>query len=421
MADYRPLWKGKWHLRLLGSDGREIPCQEEQPESLLPFNDWRRKLTFKAELPGLGCRHYHVELVRGRRRDVSPKPYLKYRIDRNMGFITSLDAGGGRECLAGPLFLPLVVEDRGDSWGTGCRSYRKVAGRFKPLKRSLRVIRKGPVRTLTEAVYSWGKSRIAAQIYAYACWPVLELRLRILWNEEHRRLKLAVPTVFHAAQVLCEVPGGAIFRPADGEEHVQGRWLLLQGRIKNKETALAIVNSGQHGFDFLKGEVRLSILRSAAYCHERGFSLDKTPVLKCMDQGVHDVRLLVTAGNLDEVRASVSGLADWLSAPPVAYAHLPFGSPESVGQRPQGEKRPGFLEVFSLRPASIRLAACKRSGDGEALIVRLHETAGVAANFELKLLFPAQDIGLSFKPFEIKTLRIEKNGEWREADSVDEK
>jgi hypothetical protein len=44
-----------------------------------------------------------------------------------------------------------------------------------------------------------------------------------------------------------------------------------------------------------------------------------------MDQGIHDVRLLVTAGGARNVRESFSGRADWLSAPPLAYAHLPLG------------------------------------------------------------------------------------------------
>ena len=42
----------------------------------------------------------------------------------------SLDAGGGREVLAGALLAPIVVGDEGDSWGAGIGRYRDDAGRF---------------------------------------------------------------------------------------------------------------------------------------------------------------------------------------------------------------------------------------------------------------------------------------------------
>ena len=79
--------------------------------------------------------------------------------------------------------------------------------------------------------------------------PFLEFRYRVHWNEDRKRLKLAVPSVFRSSGALCEVPGGAILRPGDGEEQVQGRWLVLRGNVGGKPTALGIVNSGQYGFD----------------------------------------------------------------------------------------------------------------------------------------------------------------------------
>ncbi len=64
MSDYRPLGKGKWRLHVYDHRGREIPSQEEQAEALLPFNDWRRKLVFWAELPGVGASFF---IARARR------------------------------------------------------------------------------------------------------------------------------------------------------------------------------------------------------------------------------------------------------------------------------------------------------------------------------------------------------------------
>ncbi len=489
MADYRPFWKGEWHLRLFRADGSEVLCQEEQPEALLPFDAWRRRISFVDDLPGVGVSRYEVRAFQGpapgpegkkpgdrsgqkkrkptamshrggRLRTSLPETSAPaFRTGRETGLVASLTTPAGIECLAGPLFEPLVIEDTADSWGTDRRSYRKVIGRFKAEGPPL-VVENGPVRTINQTVLSYKKSRVVMDVHSYPGWPVLEFRLRVAWNEERRRLKLRVPTAFEAASVLCEVPGAAVVRPADGDEHVHGRWLLVEGRRRGGKAALGIVNSGQPGFDFRDGEVRLSVLRSAAYCHEQGFDLDDIGLneegtrtkgpgpqvgarsWKFMDIGVHEFRLLVTAGDPDEVRSLLPGLADYLSAPPVAYAHLPFGAADIP------------LTLLSLVPPNVRLLACKPSWDGEALVVRLQEAAGRRTRARLRIALPrpekrddrknlilatnipgarpgakdkhARDgrtavaLAVDFKPFEIKTLRIGRDGKWNEIRMIEE-
>jgi alpha-mannosidase len=438
LADYRPFWKGEWHLRVRGRDGAEIPSQEEQPESLLPFN-WRKKVCFLAELPGVGAAQFRVESLPGKRERPAaprPNPELTYNINRNRGLIASLHTRDKTPVLGGPLLEPLVIRDKGDSWGTGCRAYRDVVGRFRLEKGSLKVLEKGPVRTITESVLTYKKSRIVFQAIGYPAWAALELRLRVHWNEERAMLKLAVPTAFRRSRLLCEVPGGAIERPPNGEEHVFGRWALVEGEAGDagSRKALAVVGSGQHGLDFRDGELRISALRSAAYCHERGFKLAEFPARKYMDQGVHEMRFLVTAGEVEKVRRTVSALADWLSAPPFALAHLPFGGTKTGadGER-NAEKRSGANEVISegltdertasllaLSPENIRLTACKPSWDGKALVLRLQETSRRTTPAELTFFQPLRVIKLEFKPFEIKTLRIDRSGAWREVDLISE-
>jgi len=209
--------------------------------------------------------------------------------------------------------------------------------------------------------------------------------------------------------------------------------------------AIGIASSGQHGLDFRDGEIRLSVLRSAAYCHEQGFDLDKGTRTfgtcphswKFADIGVHEFRLLVTAGAPPAVTAMMPGLADHLAAPPAAYAHLPFDADKVFSAE----------RLLDVRPASIRLLACKRSWDGEALVVRLQEAVGKKTKALLKVANPAakkvsQSFGdpspnqeggherghipqvhvpIAFAPFEIKTVRVEKDGTWRAVKPIEEK
>ncbi len=470
MANHRPFWKGKWRMRLIRADGREVACQEEQPESLLPFNNWRRRISFVDDLAGVGVSRYHLKAFEipakkaGSGRDrghvrgvhVPASSPLAHRIDPKTGLVASLMPSGFARSLAGPVFEPLVIEDTADSWGAGHGSYRKIIGRFKPAGRPA-VVEQGPIRTITRSVLIFGKSRVVMDVVAYPAWPVLEFRYRVIWNEERRRLKLALLTAFPEPSLLVEVPGGAIERPADGEEHVHGRWLVIENRSRGRvpsgysplsrrrsrtlpdsPAAIGVASSGQHGLDFKDGELRLSVLRSSAYCHERGFDLagpagtrtkgtcPPAPMSwKFADIGVHEFRLLVTAGAPAAVKAMMPGLADQLAAPPAAYAHLPYDA-----------NRAAPVEtLLRVKPANVRLLACKRSWDGEALIVRLQEAVGKKTKAELHIAPAAtgQDRGghqerghvpqgsglpigavpgvhVPFEPFEIKTLRIEKDG-----------
>ena len=448
MADHRPFWKGRWRMRLFRADGREVACQEERPESLLPFNDWRRRIAFVDELPGVGVARYRLEAVEERGEDrgrvpgahvpPAPLPPPARRPDPNAGLIAAL--AGFARYPDGPLFEPLVVEDTADSWGAGRGSYRRIVGRFRPSCRP-HVVERGPVRTITRSVRTFGSSRVVTDAVTYPSWPVIEIRFRVTWNEERRRLKLRVPTALAGASLLCEVPGGAIRRPADGEEHVHGRWLVVEGLSAGTPLALGLASSGQHGFDFRDGEVRLSVLRGSAYCHERGFDLGMEtrtkgtcppacpPSWKFADIGVHEFGLLVTAGAPGAVRAMMPGLADHLAAPPAVYPHLPYDAILA----------PPVETLLSLRPTSVRLLACKRAWDCDALVVRLQEAVGRRTKAKLTVALPkggqgpeGQDreherghgpevhIPLVFAPYEIKTLRVDRDGAWGEVRLVEE-
>ena len=411
MLDLRPKWSGLWHLKLVDPKGRELPCQEEQPESLLPFNGWRRKVAFVADLPALGAAHYELKIQEGEAKPSICPPALRHRLDPAVGLVTSLKAEDERECLAGPLLKPLVVDDPGDSWGTNQWAYRDIIGEFAFLPESLIQLAAGPIRTVTETVHTFDHNRIVLHTIAYSDMRLLEFRLRIHWFEERCRLKLSIPTVFKSGSVLCEVPGGAWSRPADGQEHVHGRWLMLEGLAGGRPSAVAVIHDGLHGFDVKDGEIRLSVLRSAAHCHEQGFKLGTKPSRKFMDQGVHDVRLLVIAEDPGVVRPQLAGLADWISAPPRVFAHLPIGVPNHSGDQALS----GLMETI---PQNLTVLACKQTWDGRALILRLQETCGGPA--ELRDPRNRSLAPLVFRPFEIKTLRLERGGALREVRLVGE-
>ncbi|MBN1940071.1 MAG: hypothetical protein JW843_10815, partial [Candidatus Aminicenantes bacterium] len=465
MIDHRPKWTGKWAVNLEDAAGRNVVCQEEQPEALLPFNGWRRKMVFLAELQGVGAAFYRIEPFERQNTTVGsssissssaerpdiraafcraqpseagmaaaqkdvvgrsrPGTGMNPAVDPVAGLIESLFHDGA-DCLKGGIPRLLVVDDPADSWGTGCREFRDVVGTFES-RGPARVVERGPVRTIYESPWSFSGSRAVVRTIVYPDWPAAEIRLRVVWNEERKRLVLSFPTAFSADSVLCEIPGGAIRRPADGEIHVHGRWCVV-GKDDGGGPALGIAHDGLHGIEFKGGEVRLHALRGAAYCHERGFDLGKGHAWKFSDQGAHEIRLAVIAGKRDNVFCFLPGLADWIAAPPAVYAHLPFGkigkkrAGDAARKTPDSTAPQAFLSIF---PANVRLLSCRPSADGKALLVRLQESSGfpTAAKIEVRLPLASRKKRLSiaarFRPFEIKMFRIERSGRWRETGLIE--
>jgi alpha-mannosidase len=330
MSDYRPLWDGDWVLKLFDRQGNEIICQEEQPEACLPFHRWRRKISFLARDTGFGVHYYYIKPVEAPadnlpgKNATTPLPGIK--------------EGSGR--------LPirfLVLSDTADSWGTNTWSWRDIEGSFKPDYEE-KIIENGLVRTIYESTLVFHHSYIIVHRISYAHWPISEYKIRIQWNEKQKRLKVAVPAGLANARLIAQIPGGAEEFPADGQEYVHGTWLtLLPPETRNPVTdnrqqeicnnLKHIAHSGLHGFDFDGNEVRFSVLRSAAYCHEQGYDLNNGKSHKYMDLGVHEIRMAIWDENEVPEDAGISGfsvadpsaIAEWLNASPLVWPHLPIG------------------------------------------------------------------------------------------------
>jgi alpha-mannosidase len=325
MSDYRPFWEGEWILKLFDRQDNEIPSQEEQPEARLPFHRWRRKISFLAKDLPAGVHHFYL------------KPIATNTLDP----ISETKHVQGSFPGAKPNSLPIafhVMTDTADSWGTNTMAWRDLEGSFSP-DHDERVIEQGEVRTIYESTLSFRHSKIGVQRIVYTGWPVTEYKIRIQWNEEQKRLKLALSAGAYS-RLTAQIPGGIEEFPPDAQEHVHGTFLILHPSTlsqtsNNVDVAkhTVIAHNGLHGFDFDGHEVRLSVLRSAAYCHEQGYHLQNGRSHKFMDMGIHDIRLAIWQKTelFDESMPDenptmeAKKLAKWLNSPPLVWPHLPIG------------------------------------------------------------------------------------------------
>lgn len=307
-------------------NGKPIASQSEKEDSNIGL-DWRKRAVFEAELaPGTITRFDCVLEVKKER----PKPTLK-PIDGAFSFRTDdfeivvncatglVDkfAVGGVDVLSPGAFTPLVINDDENPWGMLVKSFRDVAGAFKLMSPQaaaafagikadsidpVRVIEDGPVRSVVEVFLEWGGSAVCQRYKIPKCGTEIEVEVRVHWNEKDKMLKWSVPTVFDDAQFLGQQAFGIQQLPTNGLETCSQKWVAVVS--ENKDMAFTCINDGTYGADCADGEMRVSLLRSPAYCahtideQREGILQDRyTPRI---DQGERLYHFWINAGRAEQ-------------------------------------------------------------------------------------------------------------------------
>ena len=280
-------WQDTFSYPAVSQDGRAIPAQTEKEQSNLNL-DWRKRVVFAAELAPMQVSRFDCTLQVLPRK---PAPQLQpqdgkltlktERLEVMINCATGLMDRyrvDGIDYLAENAFQPLVIGDDDDPWGMNVQGFREVVGRFSLMSPaegtafsgvrervldSVRVIEDGAVRTVVEAVFSYGHSFACLHYKLPKRGTEIEVQLRVLWNEKSRMLKLALPTPFLDGRYSGQVAFGVAELPADGREVVAQKWVGVCSA--DDQQALTCVNHGVYGSDFAGGELRLSLLRSPGY------------------------------------------------------------------------------------------------------------------------------------------------------------
>ena len=127
---------------LVDEEGTQIPLQTVQS---LASSNGRTRLVFIAELPALGYRTYRLVIREAARTfpdvecsgNTAENRWFKIAFDEKIGYISSLyKKNDGTEYFSGPAAVPVVIEDKSDTWSHGvriferplCRRFRKKSG-----------------------------------------------------------------------------------------------------------------------------------------------------------------------------------------------------------------------------------------------------------------------------------------------------
>ncbi len=411
-------------------NGRPLPTQLEQ-ESCNVTLDWRKRAVFEAELAPSQMNRFdcRTEVVpsRPRPRQTVRNGRIVFRgegmrvvINARTGLMDSYRVGGVEQVRPGAC-QPIVMHDDADPWGMRVQSFRKLAGRFRLLSPergarfsglpgerlpSVRIIEDGPVRTVVEALFGYSDSFICQRYKLAKRGAEIEIETRVFWNEKDRMLKLTVPTPDRAAECRGQVAFGADVLPAGGREAVAQKWVAVVS--PHRGNALTCINDGTYGLDFKDGELRLSLLRSAAHSahpiHDRPL-LPPGRFTPRMEQGERVFRFWLNAGPAGARLAAVDREAAARNERPMALSFFPAG-----GGKPA---RP--LAILS--DPVVQVPAIKKAERGSAIVLRLFEPTGRQRTTTVSLPFARMRRRVTLGGFEVRTLRIDlRKRTWAEVD-----
>jgi alpha-mannosidase len=425
-------WDESFTVATANRDGQPLPTQIEQELGNVNL-DWRKRVVFAAKLNPAQMNRFDCRLERVPAR---PRPgvqvqegaftfrseFMQVAINARTGLLDSYQVEG-QEFVRPGACKALVIADSPDPWGMTVRSFRNVEGAFELLSPQesarfagvaqpdlppLRVIEDGAVSTVIEALFGYRDSRLCLRYKLPKQGAEIELEVRVHWVEKDRMLKLSIPTPFANGRLLGQVAYGTAALPINGDEAVAQKWCVVVG----SEGALSAINDRTYGLDFSDGELRLSLLRSAAYAAHPILDRPVMPVDRYsprQDQGERTFRFWLQGGETTERLNRVDREALAHNEAPISLSFFPEG---------QGSLLTSFM---TLSDPVIQTSAIKKAESGEALVLRLFNPA--SQRRACLVSFPTQqfDLAVVLGGFEVQTLLVNlKTGVFRQTNLLEE-
>ena len=313
-----------------------------------------------------------------------------------------LFAGGNTGCRA------VVIDDPSDTWSHDIKTYNKEIGAFG--NATIKILEEGPLRGKIRTITTYGISTLTIDWTLYADSKNPEAAVTLDWHEHLKMIKFSFPVDVDSPVATYETSYGTIIRATNGDEDPGQRWIDVTGKRESGNYGLAVFNDAKYGYSIIGSDLRISVARAAVYAHHNPKVLDMKAEHLWQDQGIQTFRLKLVphAGNWQH--SNLVRVAEEFMAPAVPiYQGIHRGTMPKSGS---------FLSVDA---QNIIVSAVKQAESGDDLILRCVETNGSAVTANLDLAFAKKKWSGSFRPYEIKTLRVNaKSGSIKEVNLLEE-
>jgi alpha-mannosidase len=389
--------------KVFDAQGVEVPW-EYAPTTAVLSGFFSQAVRFNVTLPPLGYTSYRLE---NRRTSLEIRRFLNFQytrtasnricsgdweavIDRESGYITSFcDKKTKTEFLGGHGIVPVIVDDESNTWTHFLSSYQ---GARRPMVlESYTLVCQGAVSTEYEIIYKLFSSTVIVRVNLNGAEGRLDLRVRVIWSEHHRLLKLCIGSAFPAATFTSEIPYGAIERAADESEWPLQRW----AKLSSGGAALAVLNDGIYSGSASGGSLDLTLLRSPVYANTDEQHPRPDVYHHYVDQGEHEFTV--------RLRGYPSGAGnDEIARRALELNQRPIYVIESI----HGGDLPTERSFCAVRTGTALISTIKRAEDDDGWIIRAVEAAGHKTQAEFDFAWLDARASFTFGPYEIKTIKI---------------
>ena len=371
-------------------------------ELTLPPMGYRQIRVLKAESPSVGN-------VVSARDNTLENEYYKISFSEN-GEVGIFDKEMGMEVFAGKDngCKAVVINDPSDAWSHDVKVFSDEIGAFRNAR--IKVVQDGPVKAIIKVVTTYGDSTLTIDWCLTKSSREIEANVTFDWHERLKMLKFSFPVNVESPTATYEVPYGNIVRKTDGDENPGQRWIDVSGVQNGNAYGLTVINDAKYGYSVIENDMRISIARSAVYAHNAPTKLDLKNTYSWMDQGMHTFRMLLVPHKETWKEGNIVRIAEEFIAPPVMiYQGIHGGKMAKSGS---------FLAVDA---KNVIIPAIKKSEKGDDIIVRCLETSGLQTLATVDFRFANCKWTGNFRPYEIKTLRMDKKtGEVKEVNLLEE-
>ncbi|MBQ6809495.1 MAG: hypothetical protein IJP09_02155 [Clostridia bacterium] len=397
-------------------DGVEIPSQPEKERSNHAL-DWRKRVVFTAKIPPMQITRFDCKIDIIPAKPVPTMPAdethflfdngtLKVKINKNTGLIDSFEKNG-IEYLKENAFSLDVMKDDEDPWGMRFQARTEKIGQFellsteestkftnvkKPLP-AVRVIEDGSVRTVVEAVFGYESSKAVVHYKLNKLTSEMDLKIRVQWAEKAKMLKLAVPANIGACKYFGQQAYGVEELPTSGRECVAQKYVYLD----NGANAVALINDGIYGSSASEEALKMTLLRSPAYCAHPDGDREFVPqdrYTPYIEQGERLYEFRFIAGDSKTVNEILPSSASTFNEKPMTLSFFPSG----LGEAPK-------VKFTVDAPKCVECSAIKKANDGNGHIIRIFNGSAqgqkITLNLENGNAFP-YDLG----KYEIASFRL---------------
>ncbi|MCR4616446.1 MAG: alpha-mannosidase [Clostridiales bacterium] len=390
------------------SDGNALPSQLTHDGKLI---------FFAKDIPAKGFKVYEISAdgadcangvkVEGKKVD---NKFFNVEFDKDMNIARLLHKQTGRAVAPeGEVLNRLFVyEDRPfnhEAWDIKAYYDEK----YEPIDNvdSVEVIETGAVRTVMRVVRKYLASTIQQDFIFYNDIPRIDVEYVIDWKEKHMLLKTDYPVDVNTTKATYDIQFGNYERPTHANTSWDHAKFEVAGHkwadLSDNSFGLSILNDCKYGWAIRDGHIRPTLLRCATNPNSE------------QDREVHyfTYSIYPHAGSVDTSNVVEEGYS--LNYP--LYCTV---------AEPHAGKLSQEYSLVSADKSNVIIETVKKAEDSDETVIRMYETwnrktpvkltfalpiksakeCNLLEEEDVDLAFEGSSLELTFKPFEIKTIKI---------------